>query len=398
MLKSLRTLMVLSLISLGWGQTNPLELKPQAFTAKQFPSLVPISIVRVPLDVFGTDSKKWPGGLSEPGSYIVTDTKTHQKLIVSRVDHPDDSSILAYLIMQNGLSAGQAFSVQIVKNGKIIATTKSDATVEGPDGIYSFQVNPQAAPAEQLRNGKKRDVGQFGLKLDVPELLRSFTRARTYLSTDNLISTDEKDNKSKLDGKLGVERSITGVWYLPVHVETEVQGDQVASNLSFLLGSGIKTVLPWAATKSALYNGEFQIPLSPTFNFEIQYERRINQDAASKLKFPGQNGMRLHEQNSWNPIRLLPGWLNDRAPWLELNGQAWYLPLEQDKTGKGHPRLEGAGDVSLLIPTAVIPFVTYLQGNTGAHTRIRLKYSAGADETSGFKHSHQFTAGIELAK
>lgn len=258
-------------------------------------------------------------------------------------------------------------------------------------------MNPQAAPSAELTDGKKRDVGQFGVTVDVPQLVPKVTFARTYFNTDNLISTDERDKKSKVDGKIGVERSLTSSWYLPGHVEAESQGDQAGVNLSFLLGSGLKTVLPWAVTKPVLFNPAFQIPLSPTFDFDVQYERRINQDAQSKLKFHNVNGMRIHEQNSLKPIRLLPGWLHDKAPWIELNGQAWYLPLDEDKNGKSTPRLEGAGDASLLIPTAAIPFSSYLQ-SAGAQTRIRIKYSGGANESTGFKHSHQFTAGIEVAK
>ena len=83
------------------------------------------------------------------------------------------------------------------------------------DTKMSFALNPQAAPSEKLTNDQKRDVGQFGIKFDVPELTPSWTGARTYFTTDNLISTDEKDTKSKVDAKVGVERSLISGWYLP---------------------------------------------------------------------------------------------------------------------------------------------------------------------------------------
>ena len=87
-------------------------------------------------------------------------------------------------------------------------------------------------------------------------------------------------------------------------------------NLSALLGAGIKTILPWSFTKPAIYNPGFQAPVSPTLGFDLQYERRVNQDTQAKAKFPNRNGMRLHEQSSWSPLRLLPGVIGRDTAWV----------------------------------------------------------------------------------
>jgi hypothetical protein len=390
------------------GRTYAQDLQGvTVFTAKQFPSLVPLAVVHIPLvPVYGTNTAAWPLILrdheDEPSTYTVTDTTTKKRLKIERIEHPvspishNPDRTVVYLIIRNDFSAGDKVSVEIASGAK----TASDISVENATKM-SFALNPQAAPSEKLTNNQKRDVGQFGIKLDLPELTPGWTGARTYFTTDNLISTDEKDTKSKVDAKVGVERSLISGWYLPAHIEGETQGDQVAANFSALVGAGIKTILPWSFTKPAIYNCAFQAPISPTFSLDLQYERRVNQDTQSRGKFPNRNGMRIHEQNSWSPVRLLPGVIGRDTAWLELNGQAWYLPLEEDKSHKSTPRLEGAGDVSFVLSLSKlssIPGLSYLVGADAAHKRIRLKYSAGADEATGFKHSHQFTAGIELAK
>ncbi len=64
-------------------------------------------------------------------------------------------------------------------------------------------------------------------------------------------------------------------------------------------------------------------------------------------------------------------------------------------------RLEGAGDASLVIalaPVAQLPGLNLLMSSDPANTRIRVKYSGGADEATGFKHSHQWSFGLELVK
>lgn len=71
-----------------------------------------------------------------------------------------------------------------------------------------------------------------------------------------------------------------------MQLETEAQGDQVGNNLSYLVGGGFQTILPWAFTKSLLYNSVLQIPTSPTFALDRKYERRVDQDAVSLKTFP----------------------------------------------------------------------------------------------------------------
>lgn len=86
-----------------FGQATEPELKSvQAFTARQFPSLVPVPIIKVPLaDIIGTDPQNWPIRANAASSYKVTNTKTKKTLVIARVDQPGEQDLtIAYLIMQ----------------------------------------------------------------------------------------------------------------------------------------------------------------------------------------------------------------------------------------------------------------------------------------------------------
>jgi hypothetical protein len=52
-------------------------------------------------------------------------------------------------------------------------------------------------PNQDLGNGKKRNVGQLGVNLDVPLLFPHLSAARSYLTSDSLFSTDAKDKASR---------------------------------------------------------------------------------------------------------------------------------------------------------------------------------------------------------
>lgn len=367
----------------------------------EYPSLVPRNVLKVSLPI---GPAGWnPEHAKALQSYEVVDQTTQQRVPISAVHFPffpdtqKPNYAIAYLVLPPRPPKHAVKVVIIDEDGTRHESGNVDLS-KLPQ--LSFSVNPQAAPNEQLTTGAKRDVGQFAVTFDLPELSPNWRAARTYVHSENLFSTDERDSKSKFDVKTGIERSLLNSWLVPGHLEADVQGDQVANNLSFVTGGGVKAILPWAFTAQALNNSIAQIPFLPTFAFDIQYERRINQDVKSKAKFPNKNGMRLHEENLWAPINLVPGPLRNAVS-VELHGQAWLLPLDKTKAGRGAPRLEGAGDASLLIsltPISKLPGLNLLMSTDPGKTRIRIKYSAGADEANGFKHSHQTTYGLELIK
>ena len=388
-----------------------------------YPSLAPLPVFQVQLTQFAVRND-FDAAL--PGSFVVTDAKGHAAPI-ARLDFPIatdgkdkngnacskkaiavpeeclDRSI-AYIVLRQSVKNGDSFVFTIFKSSHGKLTQDVLAKTAKPVAIKSYQswtmaFTPQSAPGETLRNSAKRDVGQLNATFGVPEVFGAWKFARTYLSSTHVISTDGKDSNSKISATAGMERSLLSRWYLPAHIETIVQGDQTAQNLSWLAGFGVQTILPWAFTQPALYNRFVQLPLSPTISIDAQYERRINRDAATLKKFPDINDFRLAPALTWKPIRFLPGPLHQDTVDFEITLKGWYLPFDQTKSVGGTQRLEGAGDISLLFPlsklspTRVSRCLTTGDANK---SRIRLKYSAGANDANGYKHARQFTYGIEL--
>ena len=376
---------------------------------KSYPSLTPLVVLKVSLaDVLGVDPKIWRtvGWSPEsPAGYSVTDAKTGARIPISAIEFPaiarthlPDYS-LAYLVLSRGLKDGDTLTISISGSQGVIAKTAAPLAVKGAQK-YSLNFNPTAAPAETLINGVRRDVGQLNIAFNLPELVTSWHFARTYLKTTDLFSTDENDSKSKFNVTTGIERSLTSRWYVPAHVEAMVQGDQIARNASFLAGAGLSTVFPWKFAKPALYNSILQIPLSPVLTIDAQYERRIQRDAPTLKKLPNSNDFRLAPVLAWKPIRFLPGPLGQDTVDFEINAKGWYLPFDQINPAK-RGRFEGAGDVSLLVPLAKLNFLAatqFLGSADPIHSRIRVKYAAGANDAAAYKHARQLTFGIELIK
>jgi hypothetical protein len=314
-----------------------------------------------------------------------------------RTEGPDFT--LAYLELNATVHKGDSL-VLTVLDTKGTPIPKAQKTVQVGD-IQTFTINltPSSAPSEPLTDGNTRDVAQLKVEIAKPDLFR-WKQARTYLESADVFSTDAKDINSKFEGTFGLERNLLSSWYVPIHGESKVQGDQTARNLSYLAGMGLKTLLPWQHAKPVLYNSAIQTPVSPVITLDAQYERRINQDAASLQKFPNKNAFRVNPALSWTPIRLLPGLTPDLLD-AEVNLKAWYLPFDQTVPTGGSQRLEGAADVSLIIPLSKLNFLghglTFQSQGDPAKTQIRIKYSTGANEADGFKHSTHITFGVEVS-
>ena len=398
-----------ALLTVATVSAQPQNLAVTLIVTKSYPSLTPLVVLKVSLaDVLGVDPKIWRTiGWSpdSPAGYSVTDAKTGARIPISAIEFPAIARThladysLAYLVLSRGLKDGDTLTISISGSQGVIAKTAAPLAVKGAQK-YSLNFNPTAAPAETLYTGAKRDVGQLNLAFNLPELVTGWHFARTYLKTTDLFSTDERDSKSKFNVTGGLERSLTSRWYVPAHVEAMVQGDQVARNASFLAGAGLSTVLPWKFAKPALYNSIIQIPLSPVITADAQYERRIQRDPATLKKFPNINDFRLAPTLAWKPIRFLPGPLGQDSVDFEINAKGWYLPFDQiDPSKRG--RFEGAGDISLLVPLAKLNLLgatQFLGTSDPIHSRIRIKYAAGANDAAAFKHGRQLTYGIELIK
>jgi len=261
---------------------------------------------------------------------------------------------------------------------------------------YTLVLEPGVVPNQELTDGNKRTVGRLNFKLDLPSLIPNNV-LRVYFVTDNIISSNGKDKGSKAEFRGGVERSLTNSWYVPAFLEGKFMGNQTFNNRSFVLSGGTKSILPWAWTRAALFNSFVKAPISPEFEFGFQYERRLREQGKSPLD---KNNTRFFSQIAWNPIHLLTGKdfsANDIS--LEVFAKGWYFP-EEIKTGMNRVRkLEGRYDISLLLPVQLQVFDFFLRRpESGVNSRVRVKYSSGANEANGFQRSKTLTFAIEAVK
>jgi hypothetical protein len=353
-----------------------------------------------------------------------------QRLQIERMESFKNNKYLVFDAKSNGLKKGDKINVGLCVNKEISpgqirqilvwhtdnpdSTTRATITVPDID-TYTVQATPDYVPEQELTDGTKKAVGQLKFKLDVPSLVRNNNIARFYFNTDNVISTNWKDKSSKIEMKFGAERSLTRNWYVPGNLEAKVNGDQRFKNSTFIATGGVKTIIPWGWTRRALFNQLIRAPVSPEFGINAEFHHRLKQDVASKAKFPNKNSFALTGQFIWLPIQLFTKNCTDaegnpnidlcysaKNISLELAAKGWWFPYEKTLAGTKVGKLEARAEISLLIP---FPFINNISEkfafkteNGGFASRLRFKYVTGANEAAGFKHSSQFTVGVELIK
>ena len=84
----------------------------------------------------------------------------------------------------------------------------------------------------------------------------------------------------------------------------------------------------------------------------------------------------------------------------ELDLGLWYLPL--DLTSAGSQRVEGYGDISILIPLADFSIaskeLTYVTAKDPTKFQVRIKYADSVNAANNYARSKQWTFGIEALK
>jgi hypothetical protein len=330
------------------------------------------------------------------------------------------------LIFRSDLGSSETVQVSLagLPNGW---TAQSDGTLKFTTSLKNFSATPQAAPSEKLTNGKTRDTGQLNVAFSDSNVFQRLQLPfNTYAKSTDLFSTDELDSKSAFSATLGIQRGIFPRWYAPLHLEETIQGNQTATNLSSVTTLGFTTLLPWRWSAHLLYNRVFQAPLPPDLTIDNQYTHRINQEVTSTSKTLAVDDYSLKPYLSWSSIRFpwactVFGWLNisekgkaaDPAEpgasvkpasqyclGVEMDLGTYYLPL--DLTPAKSQRVEGYGDISILIPLSGLSFAQkvfpYLTTGDPAKSQIRIKYADSVNPANNYARARQWTYGIELIK
>lgn len=403
---------VLALTLASWAGAGPARAQAPAVeeireelgasyeTAKAYPSLTPRSFIKVAYEALQPPEYRL-GNLARPDQWVIR--LGDRELLPERVDLTTASG-LAYLYLRPGsVRTGDTIEVGVRAERQrsdgsfrpviVMHPTPVPVTVIDP---FTLVIDPGFAPDQELRDGTKKDVGRLTLTLDVPSLIPN-DFARFYLASENVLSTETEDLGTKLEVRVGAERSLLRSWYVPALVQAEFLGNQDLSQASLLVTGGVRTILPWAWTRAALFNDVVKAPLSPVFEVAPQYVHLIRVDS-TLTPDADRDTARVQGQVTWSPIYLFPGMFGEYAPLLEILAKGWWFADEgATATGK---QWAGRVEASLLIPLTVVkgfglgPILKTVAG--GINGRIRLKYTNGANEANGYKNSSDFTVSMEV--
>jgi hypothetical protein len=444
-------LVIIAFAAMCFGQVKKTPLTVGSESYVRYPSLEPITAISVSLaDTAMYDLMKIAiGGDAHHPRWDCTKASSYKVAIVSKqkdgsLKEVRDETITSVALQGNDAHGNRLTWCDVGAPGEVQLILKSDVSpsetlqvslIGLPGGmsaqsdgalkisqkVTTFSATPQAAPSESLTNGKKRDTGQLNVSFSDSNLFSSsHVPFNVYAKSSDLFSTDEKDSKSSFSGTLGIQRGVFPRWYAPLHLEETMQGNQTATNLSSVTTLGMTTLLPWAWSGKLLYNSILQVPLPPDLTINNLYTHRINQNITQTTKALPTDDYSLNPFASWSSIRFpwactLFGGLHITAKktdgdpskpgtqyclGAEIDLGTYYLPLEL--TAEKHQRVEGYGDVSILIPLSGLSFASkifpYLTSGDPAKSQIRIKYADSVNAANNYARSKQWTYGIELIK
>jgi len=146
------------------------------------------------------------------------------------------------------------------------------------------------------------------------------------------------------------------------------------------------------------------------------YIHRFKQLVTAKAPLLPSNDSSINPSMSWSSISL-PGtkklffWNKDAGkavgcssnPYclgLQVDLGLWYLP--QDLTESKSQRVEGYGDVSVLVPLQMLSFASselpYFTSSDPAKVQIRIKYADSVNSANNYARTKQWTYGVEVIK
>jgi hypothetical protein len=434
----------------------PTDLRVTATSYVQYPSLNPVSAISMHVGDFGTSiydilqaesaNPNWSCASAAFYQVAVVDKahKVLRQLNVSAVRPigygPDGQRYthcekghpaIVDLVLASAVKSGdliQVFVYEDAKHTKLLissdGTLAATATTE-----TAFTATPQAAPGEALNNGATRTVGQLNLAFADTNLIKK-SPIDLYIKSTDLFSTDGKDSKSAFAATLGIQRGLFDSWYSPWHLEQAVQGNQTAKNLSAVTSLGLTTLPPWRWTRSILNNSVILAPLPPEPSLAGLYTHRINQLVTKKTPLLAVDDFSVNPVFSWSTISFpftcklffwqkpapstkgaTPEAVNPdkkaaatpRTPTClgtELDLGLWYLPLNHTSTGS--QRVDGYGDISILVPlsdfSVATKQLTYVTKGDSTKFQLRIKYADSVNAANNYARTRQWTFGLEALK
>ena len=267
-----------------------------------------------------------------------------------------------------------------------------------------ISATPQSISNEPLSTGTYKTVEQVALSATVPIAATQAKQTGAYLVSNDVISSNERDNKSAFLGGAGFEYDPRR-WYAPIKLEADVQGNQVATNLSTIASASVSTAVPWGGTGKLLDNPLFGFPLSPTLSLALPYTHRINQVVSAKGTPLPVNDFSLNPALALANGTLLKSLCNPNSPnksilcfGLSMDLGFYYLPLE--KTSAGNQRVDGYGDVSFFIPITnfqkPLQLVTF--SSQTLQSEFQIEYCDSVSPANNYARTKKWSFGVVLIK
>jgi hypothetical protein len=297
--------------------------------------------------------------------------------------------------------------IQNLPKGSELQGTSKDAISWTPNIIM---LSVQSVLNENLTNKTvaKDGVYQFGVTGSYP--LKSYSWGGILLDSKNLFSTNERDAKSAFSGGGGVQVGLSRGWYIPLKFEQQMQGNQVATNLSAVSLLEVSSLVPgWKAVidlDRRTIGAVVSAPNDPLFKLDFPYTHRINQLVAAKASPLPENDFAVNPSFTFSNGHLLGDLCNQNTKGtsgfnLCLNWEAdaglYYLPLEN--TARGSQRVEGYWDSSLLVPFSKLPaFAGIKLDPQSQQMQLRIKYGDTVNPANNYARSKKWSFGLELVK
>jgi hypothetical protein len=330
---------------------------------------------------------------------------------------PFDLTVLLYVDENQPLWRSISGNVKVAVKGLLV--NGSSITVESSKPTpVQWKASILTASAQTVNNETlidktifKKAIYQFPISSSLP--LVANNRGGLFVETKDLFSTNERDSKSAFMAGAGYQAGLLNRWTMPLKLEQQMTGNQVATNLSAVTTAQVSTTLPWfdaltpgAAHPESVANDLPAFDQSPNLTVGFPYTRRIRQVLASGSKPLPVNDFAIIPAIALGNERLIEfgaykARQSNKVPPFSTQWEAdwgmYYLPLET--TASGSKRAEGSGDVSVLIPISdfqVFPGLTLDQKTQVNQMQLRIKWQDTVNPTNNYVRTRGWTFGLEV--
>jgi len=299
---------------------------------------------------------------------------------------------------------------------QILVQRRTSPPEEPKEAVFNFTV----APNEALTNGTQRTALQMPFSLYGHALFTGQQLGRFYFTSDNLVSSENRDKNAHLNAGIGFDRFVTirtgktslsagedsfhsgysyqqGVSAITNNLQVvrlqglvQVKTDQTFTTESVYLETDVQTTL--THLKSRRPGGVIYANYGPFLTFyPVAYENYLAKNLTLVPEHANRNVLLSSLGMHWTPIFLGGGKspTTEHSVYLDLQMRGWYFPNETATVGHSARHFEGRYDVQLNIPIR-------LPVRWQAPLDLVVAYGEGANSNNGYVRSSDFWVGLKV--